>query len=407
MRRVVPALLKAMGDNDPKVRAAAASSVGSVIALNADHFREGACSGDLSPCRHGVTGSNADEFRDELAFEVAAASPRLIALFEDSDARVRAAAVGSLGWINIPKVPSRKSDSGKEVPGYGPLGPDRRLVLPILHRAVGEVDPEVRFMACSAFCNFSDPSEDAPEGLVKALGDESSIRVRAAAAHALASPWRNRAALVTPLVKRLLVTPERDRGPITFALGLISEDLMTPPEALPWLLKALEQDDSQAAGVVFSLLGSAGPHLREVLPAVDKMARTQIREGKSLWAVDGIVAIAPWSSEAAGLAIPLAESLARPSDTARQGKALGERPPRGRDDPRDQAALGALFTLGPRARAAIPALRKALDRADADLRDSIESLLKRLESTKDEPPESTGAMPSQRSVTTPGQTRDR
>jgi hypothetical protein len=304
MRRIFPALLVATNDPDPIVRASAARAVGQLISGNAQPL-------------HG-----------ELADEVAVAGAQLIACFQDKDPRVRAEAVKALGSINIPQVSLRPPVGGKT--GYGPLSPDRRAVLAVLHRAIRDSDANVRATACSTLGVYADAREDAPAELIAALEDPDVDKVRGAAAGALGdSPWKNQSALITPLVKAFLVTPQRNRPQapyvkdhyfthwdpprgqvgrerIASALVAISQKAAAPPEAAPWLLLCLEMKDGPDPLAIVRLLLSTGSEGRTAVPILVRIAKQQAAQECERWAIDCLPPFDPTPSQTQELTAELA-----------------------------------------------------------------------------------------------------
>jgi hypothetical protein len=179
VRRVVPALIDAMGDRDKGVRAAATEAVGRLIEINA-------------PLLQG-----------EVADEIAAARPRVIAALDDKEALVRRAAVRALPDLSIPRVPPTAMPSGVvTAPGYGPLGPDPKTLRPLVERATRDPDPWVREASMWSYVRLHRPRDDVPEGVFTALKSDTSWDVRAAAAQALSFLWRE-----NPLLMRSAETP--------------------------------------------------------------------------------------------------------------------------------------------------------------------------------------------------------
>lgn len=368
MRRVVPALLGALGDENPTTRSAAASSLGSVI------------------------GNNAEALNGDVALEVAAATKGLLSVLEDKAPDVRAGAVQALAAIQVEKKPGRTLASGVSLPPYGPVGSDRRLVMPALIRALHDSDPQVRRAACMTLNAFADAETDAPEELAGALTSDENLEVRAMAAIALVSRWRDRDQHFVAVVERLPRVTGEERVKLLFALQFATRVSGPPPvEAVPGLLAALDLEGPTIDRVIPNLINQVGPAARRELPALTVRARTELlepesgppdrgsalllgrprlRHGRGLPIVVTVVTLAPESPEAQSL-IPALIKIVK-----------GEQ-----DGGRTDDAMAALARFGPHARAAMPLLREALEAPSPKIRSRAKSILDQLAVDDDHDPE--------------------
>jgi HEAT repeat protein len=203
MRRVFPAMIEAMGDRDAGVRAAATWAVGRLIR------------------------TNATSLRGEVVDEIATAVPLLLAATEDRDSKVRTGALASLAAVKIPKMLDPSTNTATVL--HGPLGPDRRVVLSVLERALRDPDPRVRGVACTTYLEYIDAKDELPAGVLDALKNDPSWDVRAEAAYTLASQWHRNsvlllsvdtASVVPPLVD--LLRQERDYQQLR-AIGCLTQ----------------------------------------------------------------------------------------------------------------------------------------------------------------------------------------
>lgn len=330
MRRVVPALLGALRDEDTRVRVAAAHALGVAI--------------------HG----SARALDDDVAEEIREATPALVAAVGDKDPRVRAAAAGALGALNIP---GRSALTGPNpLSAHGPIGPDRVIALPALLRAAHDPDGSVRFAAVAAIGMLSDDANDAPAALIEALHD-ADPEVRESAVSSLGRPWRNRAEVFLIFLGTL--SPTRDAKEAQWTCYTLRVLGPPPIEAVPGLVEALRADGDCSDALLVDYLSAIGPPARAALPKLTARAVRELQGGRLFAALPAMIAIAPESPETQALIPSLIDCVAHPSEPYL----------------RSQAAEW-LIRLGPHARAAVPAMREVLAGSDPEARAAAGQVLK-------------------------------
>jgi HEAT repeat protein len=345
MHRVVPPLLAALRDSEGAVRAQAAGALGAVI------------------------GENVERLNGDVALEVAATAAALMSVLGDKEPTVRARAIEALARIQVTNRQAKVSTAGATRPEYGPMGPDRRVLMPALHRALADPEAKVRRAACMAFDVFADAETDAPEELAAATTNDENLEVRLMAAYATVSGWRDRDPQYVKLVERLPQMKGEERTRLTYVLEVAAHLSGSPPaEAVPGLAAALEIDDPTIVGRVCGLIVRAGPAGRQALPSLLKRAQIELREDQELHAVKAILSLAPESPEYQSLIPLLVEQVKR---TKLQTRAEVD------------GASWILRSSGPFARSAMPLLRQAFEAGDFESEALVRGLIAQLEMADD------------------------
>jgi HEAT repeat protein len=353
----VPALVKALGDEDPHVRAEAA--------------------GDL-----GLIGPPAAE-----------AGPRLLELAEkDADPRVRAAAARALAGIDpkndkavslLVEALKDKAARGRQsaAESLGDLGPGARSAVAALVAAVKDPDPAVSWAAVDALGLIGPDAAEAVPALVEALKDVTTrgaavdalglIGPKAGAATAALEQvlkgddasvrWPAAVALVriggsgVKAGLQVLLTPDSVRGRGRYEATNV---LMAPAawEALPELIRAVR--DPAVRDLAADVAREASTYLR----------KDQIPDDVKKLAQDpdpAVRCVTAWFLYCAGRALEIKDVLAVLQETLKAPDPWARR----------QAAryLGA---LGPSARDAAPALAATLEDKDEEVRKAAAEALK-------------------------------
>lgn len=269
------------------------------------------------------------------------AIPVLRDLLADRDPRIREAAACCLGFQPSPEDP----------------------VLPLLIGAVNDPHPRVRLAAMEALAQHGQAAGAAAPVLLAVMGeDDADIRFEAAWAFYHIT---GRADPVLPtLIRNLRVNSERCQNNSAYMLGKIGppaaaavdalvqrlEDQSAPPESEGPFGIRFNHSDTQRREVihraVLEALGDIGPNAKAALPIIRSFLRTPsgfVRASACVtyWKITGEV----------GPAVePLVELLETEGGSGKRWSANG------------------LERMGPVAEAAIPALIRALDDADAGVR---------------------------------------
>ena len=217
------ALLRALGDPQPEVRAAAAQSIFSVR--------------DVGLVTPGLT---------------SAIEAKLLRLLEDPDATTRANAISTLGWSKPPPIEAR----------------DRALAL---------------------------------------MGRDPEVKVREAAVTALVIGWPSVELYPILLARRAVAPTARERDRI---IRILLNTIAPPTEAIPSLVELMETDDT-ASRWVPGVLAKLGKGARPYLGAIGRVAEQELKNSpvSNYSAVYALVRVDPTSPEAQAILVPISRRL--------------------------------------------------------------------------------------------------
>lgn len=223
------------------------------------------------------------------------------------------------------------------------LDPDPEISRPIIKRAMDGASPETMEAAMDAAASLG--VKVLPR-LIEALKVED-VRPRAAAIIARIGPEAKDA---VPALIGALGDPDPDtRNEVLFALAAIGPDAA---QAVPALVKALDDPGENVSYAACYALGKVGPAAMAAKPALQKClgSSDEFACMASAWA---LACIHPECKETAAKSVPiLAKALAEPDALSRLH------------------AAEALRRLGPCAKDAVPALKKALQDDNPDVREA-------------------------------------
>lgn len=222
----VPALLEALGDPDPEVRASAAWVLGVL-------YRDD---------RRGA--------RVRLESPVASTVEALLPLVRDAEPSVRIAAIGSLGQLEPAKHPA---------------------VIPALIEAGRSDRPRVAAAGLDALVRVEGNDERIRAALLDVLRGPTPSEVQQAAARSLAVGWGSDPAVYRAALAAALAEPEPTAREAL--LNVVSQAERPPTEAVPELVRALEVDDPRARMTAVVALTRIGPPARPALPALFERLR--------------------------------------------------------------------------------------------------------------------------------------
>lgn len=280
---LVPALSKALDDEDPRVRATAASVVANLTGWAQDavpalvrHIS------DPDPdvrlwCVQGLGATRASDHVEDL-----------VKALQDAEAKVRAAAAAALGFP----------------------GPNARLGIPALVKALDDADPSVRAAAAGALAGTSGeaPTTEATEALLRMLGGEDA-NFRAVAAAALGQVGDPRG--VSALEK--IARDDPDMMMRTMAVQSLGSLGPEGAGALEAIVAALEESDANlATGACMALysLGTLAAEAARPLRQATKHADENVRQ----CALMALRAIGPPSEETRAVFVA---ALDDPADSVR------------------------------------------------------------------------------------------
>jgi HEAT repeat protein len=306
---MVPPLMRALSDPDPRVREAAANAL---IHLKADLVPVIASLstllGDGDPRRR----LNAVLALEGLGPGAEPALPALITALDDRDQQVAGGAIRALGAIG----PSAANNAVPALIGIlkSKLPSDRYAVIEALVRigpgaagpllsALDHPLPQVRSGAIEALGKIASPGIDPVPALRKSLKDPES-QVRFAAMESLGAHGRGSAAALSALTA-LIQDPEIEVR-LRAAKAIVAAG--GPARlVLPTLIAALSEDLSRANMQLWpnEILASLGSEAGPAVPALIERLRKEPLEPPLLGAVVTLAAIGPAASEA----IPALEEL--------------------------------------------------------------------------------------------------
>jgi len=276
--RVVPALLKALGDRDPAVRKAAARALA--------RGGKPAAAAILAAIKHPQ-----QRIRWRVAWVLGKirhrpAVPALVAALGDEKPSVRRAAAGSLGWIG-----------------------DRRAVAPLIQRLRDPVD-DVRAAAATALSALKGRRAfKALEGAVK----DADRKVQKAVIEGLTSFRRQRRKVARLLRRRLRRGSAVARAAAARGLGRIKDR-----RAVRLLIRAIEDSSVSVRKAAVAALGEIGDR-RAIRPL--KRAWAKLREGSIRYAMQRPVFEAAFKK--LGIGLPRRSSR-RPKPFADAVGSIGE-----------------------------------------------------------------------------------
>jgi HEAT repeat protein len=392
-RAAVPALLKLLKDKDPFVRSAATRALGQVGA-------------DVPELVAPLTAALKDEeprvrkaavqALGAMALTAKAAIPALVeTVGHDGDRDVRLWAIFALSHMGpaakpavavIPSALQNHQLRGAAAELVMNIGPEAKDTIPALRPLLDDPDAWLRWGAVDALGGIGPEARGAKTALIKALADpEYGVRHRAATA--LARLGANDAAVAEALARAL-------KDPSAFvrvkaALALVKVDATRAQEAVAALRAALA--DADDGGTAAAALGELGPAARDAAPALvallkDRESWWRGTAAKSLGQIGAADGVAPALLEAlqdrdslvrVRAAVALCGLERRYTQTAIPvlSTALQARDFAG-STAREEAAE-ALGRLGPEAKAAIPALRAALQDDSGLVRRAVRAALLR------------------------------
>lgn len=240
-RTVIPALTTALADDDPRVRTAAAESLGLItsFAIRASSGGDG----------------------------IPAAVSGLVRLLKDPESGVRIAAVHAL--MTIASTPT--GGGGRTAPKSGSGPPPSPIDFKQLAGAFGEMlddpDTEARLAALQGLgATAAKLGDEPPPGLVKALDDPVPAN-RAAAITSLARFKGGRDSLLPAAVRSLAEngTPELQTAGVQ-ALKLIQPSSVSAAQ-VSQLVSACKNPDPDIRYEIIVLLSRIGANAREAIPA--------------------------------------------------------------------------------------------------------------------------------------------
>jgi HEAT repeat protein len=333
LARTVAALAGALGDPDRQVRRAAARTLPTVIRAaigSSGAVTNGDWTADFELALRALTLACHDP-RNEVQIEARRA---VGTLFETAHASGSA-----------PRVPLSKTAT--------------KEALDAMSRGMYDESPEVRAQALWSFARIG-PIAGAGADPVKVIAESDPERsVQIAAIHALSEGWPADPHLYSLLLRRLkVVSDQEELSHIGWALG----GLAAPPpfEIIPALLDALSTENWILRRSIPDALGKLGPAGRAALPALARLARIEMAaDFGECPAIKAIRLIAPSSSEAQALIVPLV-TLLRDSPSAMQR----------------QEAMFLLAGFGTSAATAVGPLRDALKSANPDVRSRASYILR-------------------------------
>jgi len=277
-RAAVPALVRGCRDKEEIVRGAAARALGE-IGLPA----ESAVSALMERLKDEST-SVRNRAANSLSKMGAVAVPTLMEAINDEQALIRRYAVNTLGRIGpeavraVPAlVEALKSDDAllANYAAYA-LGKIGAAAVPGLTKAMKEIGPGVRGLAATAFEKMGKEARTALPALIQALKD-SNPRVRRYAAKALGGIGSEAQAAIPTLMKALT----DDNGPVRGAAARALAEI--GPAPLPMLRDALKDKHPLIRRVAVVALAQTGPEaigpLRDGLADENSLVRRAAAAG--------------------------------------------------------------------------------------------------------------------------------
>ena len=236
-RIAIPPLIDALGDEDPRVRTAAAVALGPI--------------GNDRP----TSGFDREAVRDAMV--------ALLRSLRDPEPSVRAAAANVLMSMTVARDLSII---------------DRQAVLAVLVEQLGNRDSRIRRAAIQIVGALGPWAQMGPPTELVAALREESVDMRAMAIFALGRFDRG----LEPLIPSLLQVVESDE-PSVSAAGAALLEALSPPTNLtksnvPQLIEALHGPDRRVRAVTCSMLGKLGPDARAAIPSLIATAREPLSD---------------------------------------------------------------------------------------------------------------------------------
>jgi HEAT repeat protein len=316
-----PALIRALTDPRPRVRAGAALALGDLLHKDERHRAPGEVEA-IVPLLRDLLKDKDPEIRRNAArtlgtvgsWDVEETIRHLGAALRDEETPVRAAAIQSLAAISWGKS--------------GLAAPD---VVSDLRKALN--DPNVRGDALKALCRFDPHSRETITAAVRALGDEdTNVRYDAGLHLHHMDPEPG---IVVPALVTVLGDRRADvRAAAANALWRLRRKAR---EAVPALSKALTDQDEAVRYQAAGALGEIGPDAKDAVGALTEALQDTDRS------VRFRAAVALWKIDRRGkVVLPIFIEALRDKEWQRR-----------------EAAAQALGEMGAEAREAVPALREA------------------------------------------------
>jgi HEAT repeat protein len=346
-RRAIPALMEALHDGEPRVRARVALA----LAYMGPAAREAAPAlTDLLKDPSPRARAGAARALSAIAPDAPATVVRLAELLKDTEPPVRgtaATALGQLGTVARDAVPALRSvattdpEATVRAAAAGALeefDPSPQT----LAQALKAPDPGRRLWAVAASTAKGAEARGVAPDLLAVVKHDESVKVRAGAALALGKIGADPGLACPVLVEALHDPAPRVRTAAALALGLFGPGAQG---AGPALAAALRNEDAEVTSAAATALGNLGPRAEPAVPLLIDLLRQDRRELR-LRAVAVLGRIGP-AAQAAGPA--LAEVTTD------------------RDPALRREALRALVTADPQARVSVAALLEGLRCADSEL----------------------------------------
>ena len=255
--RSIPAVMQALRDKEPLVRAQAAESLGLLGSYAVWAQISGVAAGDSD-------GGLVDGATEAL----------LSLLAKDDEGTVRASCAAALGNIaaTSPRPPrsrgaSRKGGGGNSSKAPAPVKSpvEYKPIVDALIAALGDSDDDVRSAAATALGSAGPKvSPEPPPQLIAALKDRTAV-VRAQAGKALPSFERGLDPVVPTLIRLAAENDPTVRQASVGALGQIKKSALSPA-AIPALVEGIGSPDRQVRMHVIAMLARFGSQAKDAVP---------------------------------------------------------------------------------------------------------------------------------------------